>query len=749
MPATLDAAAANDTDRNGKRGVIYAVAPSPLQAPMVWVGTDDGLIHVTTDDGKSWQDVTPPAVTPWSRVTGVEASHFDLNTAYASVDRHQLQDFDPYIYRTRDLGKSWQKITSGLPAGVYVHVVKEDPMRRGLLFAGTERGAFLSLDDGDHWQPLQLNLPVTSVRDFEVYANDLIVATHGRGFWVIDDISPLRQINDAVLSAEAFLFKPADGINYIPDRRQWHAAAEGRAAGTERAQRRQHRLLPEEPGDGASPAGDSRCQRRHREDLHERCRPKPGRGGAGRRPGRDPQHVTAVALDAGAVLRRGGNAPRHLRPWRRWRSGIWRWGWGSRRSGWWRRGGRSSTDRGVHGPAHRQWEVLQPGVHDEGGSEESMTVRRLGLLMLILALPACDRKDDPGAAATTADSAAPGSGGTLLLGPTDVAQVIESSITGGVQISGPLDPSVSVEIKAQIDGNVRDLQVDRGSAVIKGESLATIDGAGVQGSASAAKAATASAEADLAVADQSYAAAQRLYAAGAISELDLKAATAQRQGAAARLANARTQADIAQENLKYSTVASPITGSVSARVVEEGQAVRKGDQMLTLVDTRVLELKGRIGVNAAAGVRVGQKVTFTLDAVPGRSFEGRIARIDPVADPGTRQVGVYAQLPNGDHHLVAGQYAHGRIAAGGASTQGLAVPSSAVRTEEDGSHSVLVIANARVAKRPVEIGAVDDVNGLTFVAKGLQKGELVIAGTAVIVDGAAVRLPAGVSGTPN
>ena len=145
----------------------------------------------------------------------IEPSHFDASTAYASVDRHQLQDFDPYVYRTRDMGKSWQKITSGIPSGVYVHVVKEDPQRRGLLFAGTERGAFVSFDDGDTWQPLQLNLPVTSVRDFEIYDNDLIVATHGRGFWVVDDISPLRQVTPAVLASDAYLFKPAD-IVYLP-----------------------------------------------------------------------------------------------------------------------------------------------------------------------------------------------------------------------------------------------------------------------------------------------------------------------------------------------------------------------------------------------------------------------------------------------------------------------------------------------------------------------------------------------------
>jgi hypothetical protein len=183
-----------------------------MQGPFVWVGTDDGLIHVTTDDGKNWQNVTPPAVTPWSRVTTIEASHFDVSTAYASVDRHQLQDYEPYIYRTRDTGKTWTKITSGLPAGVYVHVVKEDSKRQGLLFAGTERGAFVSLDDGDNWQRLQLNLPVTSVRDFEIYNNDLIVATHGRGIWVIDDISPLRQLTSAVIASDAYLFKPSDFV---------------------------------------------------------------------------------------------------------------------------------------------------------------------------------------------------------------------------------------------------------------------------------------------------------------------------------------------------------------------------------------------------------------------------------------------------------------------------------------------------------------------------------------------------------
>ena len=216
IPPSLDATAAAATDRNGKRGVIYAVSPSPLSAPLIWIGTDDGLIQVTADDGATWRNVTPAAMTAWSRVTGIEASHFDANTAYASVDRHQLQDFSPYIYRTRDQGRSWQRISGGLPDSVYVHVVKEDSVRRGLLFAGTERGAFVSFDDGDHWQPLQRNLPVTSVRDFVIYGNDLIVATHGRGFWVMDDISALRQTTDEVLKADAWLFRPADAINFVP-----------------------------------------------------------------------------------------------------------------------------------------------------------------------------------------------------------------------------------------------------------------------------------------------------------------------------------------------------------------------------------------------------------------------------------------------------------------------------------------------------------------------------------------------------
>jgi photosystem II stability/assembly factor-like uncharacterized protein len=216
VPPNLDAAAAADVGRGIKgaqRGVIYTIAPSPVRAPIVWIGTDDGCIQVTTDDGKTWQNVTPPALTSWSKVTMIDASHFDANEAYAAVERHQLEDYEPYIYRTRDGGKTWQKITKGLPAGVYVQTVKEDPVQRGLLFAGTELAVYVSFNGGDDWQSLQLNLPPSSMRDLAIHGDDLIVATHGRGFWVLDDITTLRQINAMVAASDAYLFKPADAIN--------------------------------------------------------------------------------------------------------------------------------------------------------------------------------------------------------------------------------------------------------------------------------------------------------------------------------------------------------------------------------------------------------------------------------------------------------------------------------------------------------------------------------------------------------
>ncbi|HYS54745.1 MAG TPA: hypothetical protein VER58_13385, partial [Thermoanaerobaculia bacterium] len=203
-PANLDPITAADRARPGPRqGVIYAIAPSRTADHDIWVGTDDGQIWRTRDEGAHWLNITPPAVTSWSKVGIIDVSHFDSETAYVAVDRHRLDDFRPYLYRTHDGGKSWQLIADGLP--IFVNVVREDPVRKGLLYAGTERGVSVSFDDGDHWQSLQMNLPVTSVRDIDVHGDDVVIATHGRAFWVMDDIAPLRQTPDSV----PFLYKPA------------------------------------------------------------------------------------------------------------------------------------------------------------------------------------------------------------------------------------------------------------------------------------------------------------------------------------------------------------------------------------------------------------------------------------------------------------------------------------------------------------------------------------------------------------
>jgi len=191
-----------------QRGVIYALAPSFKTVNTLWAGTDDGLIWITRDAGKTWSDITPKDLTPWSKVTQISASHFDEQTAYASVSRFRIDDMHPYLYRTHDGGKTWKLITAGLPDFGPVDTVREDPVRRGLLFAGTENAVWVSFDDGDHWQSLQLNLPHTSMRDLWIHDTDLIVATHGRSFWILDDIAPLRELATAAPNA-AHLFSPA------------------------------------------------------------------------------------------------------------------------------------------------------------------------------------------------------------------------------------------------------------------------------------------------------------------------------------------------------------------------------------------------------------------------------------------------------------------------------------------------------------------------------------------------------------
>lgn len=194
---------------SSRRGVIYTIAPSPVDSNTIWAGTDDGLIHVTRDNGKSWNDVTPPAIGPWAKISIMDASHFEANTAYAAVNTLRLDDLNPHLYRTTDGGKNWTEIVSGIEKGAPTNTIKEDPKRRGLLFAGTERTVWFSLDHGDHWSSLRNNLPGTSIRDLVIKDNDLAVGTHGRGFWILDDISALRQWSEKSAADAATLFKPA------------------------------------------------------------------------------------------------------------------------------------------------------------------------------------------------------------------------------------------------------------------------------------------------------------------------------------------------------------------------------------------------------------------------------------------------------------------------------------------------------------------------------------------------------------
>jgi photosystem II stability/assembly factor-like uncharacterized protein len=210
VPASLGVFAQAETARVERRGVIYSLGPSFKDVNVIWAGTDDGLIHVTRDGGKTWSDVTPPEMTAWSKVTQIEASHYDAMRAYAAVNRFRIDDLRPYVYRTHDGGKTWQKVTAGLPENEPVNTVREDPVRKGLLFAGTERSVYVSFDDGEHWQSLRMNLPASSVRDLVVHGDDIVVGTHGRSFWILDDITPLRQLNAEAVSAEAFLFKPQE-----------------------------------------------------------------------------------------------------------------------------------------------------------------------------------------------------------------------------------------------------------------------------------------------------------------------------------------------------------------------------------------------------------------------------------------------------------------------------------------------------------------------------------------------------------
>ncbi len=198
-------------------GVVFTIAPSPINGDLIWAGSDTGLIHLTRDGGKNWKDVTPPGLSAWSKISLIEASHFDPAVAYAAVDRGRLDDRTPFLYRTHDYGASWQRVTSGIAAPAFLRAVREDPQSKGLLFAGTEFGVYVSWDDGDHWQSLQLNLPVSGVRDLAIHGDDLVIATFGRAFWILDNITPLRQALQAKTAGSPWIYAPGTAVRVDND----------------------------------------------------------------------------------------------------------------------------------------------------------------------------------------------------------------------------------------------------------------------------------------------------------------------------------------------------------------------------------------------------------------------------------------------------------------------------------------------------------------------------------------------------
>ncbi len=212
VPVTVGKFRSQPSAQATQRGVIYAVAPSPLDINLIWAGTDDGLIHRTTDGGAHWNDVTPKQLKPWQKISILDAGHFDKNTAYAAVNTLRLDDLRPHIFRTHDAGASWSEVNNGIPDNENTDVVREDPERKGLLFAGTERAVYVSFDDGDHWQSLRLNMGASSIRDLIIKGDDLCVATHGRGFWILDNITPLRQLQASIAKTPAVLFHPQTAL---------------------------------------------------------------------------------------------------------------------------------------------------------------------------------------------------------------------------------------------------------------------------------------------------------------------------------------------------------------------------------------------------------------------------------------------------------------------------------------------------------------------------------------------------------
>ncbi|HYC49986.1 MAG TPA: efflux RND transporter periplasmic adaptor subunit [Gemmatimonadaceae bacterium] len=365
--------------------------------------------------------------------------------------------------------------------------------------------------------------------------------------------------------------------------------------------------------------------------------------------------------------------------------------------------------------------------------------RSLALLSVAL-LAACGGGDDTATPAASDSPAAATPAGTVVLGSQDLAVAEMSTIGSGLTISGNLDPADVVQVRAQVPGTVAGVRVDRGSSVRAGAVLAIIEAQGIRSQAAGAQAQVSAAQAQLSIAQQRLDASKRLFDAGAISEIDYKQAQANVQVAQANLAGARAAAAGAGESAGRATITAPISGVVSARMVSGGEAVSPGAPLFTVVNASELELAGRVGVADAARVRVGQPVTFTLDAYPNQVYRGRVARMDPTADPGTRQVGVYVRLANPNNRIVGGQFARGTIETG-SSLSAVVIPEVALANRTGNAATVFVLNGNRVSRRSVTVGERDAASGRIAVLNGLQAGERVLLNpTSDITDGTQVSV---------
>lgn len=358
------------------------------------------------------------------------------------------------------------------------------------------------------------------------------------------------------------------------------------------------------------------------------------------------------------------------------------------------------------------------------------TVATLLLLPAIL-LAACGG----GANGSGSDQEEPGA----VLSTTDITTVRRGNVSTGVMLTGSLQPKERVTLTAQVNGTVGPINADRGTRVARGHLLTTILAAGVRGQAAGAEASVGAARANAEVARRQADASRALFEQGAISELEYQRAAAAYEAANAQVEVAVAQSAGASEQAGRTRITAPFTGVVSSRSVEAGEAVSPGDPLFQVVNSSTLELSGSIPVDLAQQVRVGQEVTFRLDAYPGRTFEGRVDRVDPVADAQTRQVGLYVTLPNRNGEIIAGQFARGQVV-GDQVTDVLVIPAGALRGSSS-EPAVLVVENSRIARRAVTLGVRDDVEGVVVVTSGLNEGDQVLATPgAAITEGTLVRV---------